>query len=336
MRVRAHRLPWILAVLAAASVFVGSPRAQAEPGARTDPARVRAREKGEEGLGLFGAEKYSEAYERFRVADELFHAPTLVLYMARCRRNAGRLLEAARHYDQLLAERERPDAAAAFVEAKAEAKRELEVLGLRIPTLTVRVLGASDAGLTATLDGAPVTLAELRGRAVDPGVHTITIAAGDGRTRTRKVQLAEGSESPITIDLGAPSAAAPDPPAAIDPPPPEPAAAPGGSFVPAGVAFGVGALGLGIGLATGAVSLAKVSDVKQRCEGTLCLRADGANADSARALATASTVGFVVAGLGVATGAVLLVVRRRTGVTQPPPAVEASIGPASLLLRGVF
>ena len=66
MRVKPHRASWLVAALAAATVIVGAPRAEAEPRGRTDPARVRAREKGEEGLGLFGAEKYGEAYDRFR------------------------------------------------------------------------------------------------------------------------------------------------------------------------------------------------------------------------------------------------------------------------------
>jgi hypothetical protein len=337
MRLRPRLARRLLAALAVACVASLAPPALAEPAARPDAARVNARAKGEEGLALFGAEKFGEAYERFRQADELFHAPTLVLYMARCRRNTGKLVAAARHYEQVLAEPDRAEAAAAFVEAKAQAKRELDAVRARIPKLTVRVTGG--AASEATLDGEVVKLAELRGRAVDPGPHTIAITTGDGRTVQRDVQAPEGSSPAFVIDLGGARSTpepslAPASPSPAEPASPEPAH--GGSFVPAGIAFGVGAVALGVGIATGAASMAKVSDIQQRCDGTQCLKSDAGNADAARGLATASTVSFVLAGVGVATGGVLLLVRRRAGTTPEPPRVEAAIGPASLLVRGAF
>ncbi|MCK6590220.1 MAG: tetratricopeptide repeat protein, partial [Polyangiaceae bacterium] len=83
----------------------------------------------------------------------------------------------------------------------------------------------------------------------------------------------------------------------------------GGSLIPAIAAFGVGAVGLGVGGVTGALVIGRASDLKARCQGNLCPISDKDEADSARALGTVSTVAFVVGAAAAATGVVLLVLR---------------------------
>ncbi|MDI1482682.1 tetratricopeptide repeat protein [Polyangium sp. y55x31] len=89
-----------------------------------------------------------------------------------------------------------------------------------------------------------------------------------------------------------------------------PAPAPSkGSIVPGVITLGVGAVGLGVGAVTGALSMAKVSDVRSRCPDDHCLSAYRAEADEARTLGHVSTAAFVVGGVAAAAGVVLLVLR---------------------------
>lgn len=88
------------------------------------------------------------------------------------------------------------------------------------------------------------------------------------------------------------------------PPPEEPSE--GSSAAP--IAFVLGGLGLGVGVVTGLMSLGEVSTLEKNCgpEKRCTNPADQEVADSAKLLGNISTVGFVVGGIGVATGTVLL------------------------------
>jgi hypothetical protein len=81
-----------------------------------------------------------------------------------------------------------------------------------------------------------------------------------------------------------------------------------------------------------------VSDIKTRCEGNQCLKSDAAAAERAELYGNISTVGFVVGGLGVITGATLLIVR--SGSSSPSKSAAARVvvqaGPGSIQLGGTF
>jgi hypothetical protein len=123
-----------------------------------------------------------------------------------------------------------------------------------------------------------------------------------------------------------------------DPPPPpggvEPAGPRKGPMLPALVAFGVGGLGLGVGAVTGLLTLGKVGDLEKNCPGQVCSKAEESRYNSAHTLATVSTVGFVIAGLGAAAGAVLLVVR--PGGDAAPEQTGVLVGPGWVGARGSF
>ncbi|TKC90025.1 tetratricopeptide repeat protein [Polyangium fumosum] len=82
-----------------------------------------------------------------------------------------------------------------------------------------------------------------------------------------------------------------------------------GSILPGVITLGASAVGLGVGVATGAMSMAKVSDLRSRCQADHCAPADRALADQARTLGHASTAAFVVGGAAAAAGVLLLVLR---------------------------
>jgi hypothetical protein len=88
--------------------------------------RTLAIENATKGLELYRAERWQEAYERFREADRLYHAPSVVIYLARCQKKLGKLVEALALYEQILADPPAKYASAQFFEAYSDAQSEIE------------------------------------------------------------------------------------------------------------------------------------------------------------------------------------------------------------------
>jgi hypothetical protein len=277
-----------------------------------------AREKAEEGLKLFGADRWAEAFTLFKDANDLFPAPTLELYMARCQRKLGKLLEARTIYEKLVAKPPPADAATPFHEAHNAGKTELAALRERIPTLQVALKGELAPGAKLLLNGLPLDPAPAR-KELNPGTHTLVATAEGAEPIVRSIALAEGASEAIDLTLK-----------------PRAADRPGGSFIPAIAAFGVGAVGLGVGGVTGALVIGRASDLKARCQGNLCPLSDKAEADSARALGTVSTIAFAVGAAGVAAGVVLLVVRPKGGEGGSAGDLRARVGLGRVSLEGRF
>lgn len=256
-----------------------------------DPSQEALR-LGYEADQLFLKGRWDDAYASFAKADGLAHSPVFVLYMARCRQNAGKLLEARDHYHRVAGEKLDAQAPEPFLAAVTDARTELGELESRIPSVRLVVSGAARARVTVTIDGKRVP-AGSDVVSLDPGVHGIE-AASAGRSVHEDVRLAEGERNKrVELDFGgADSVGAEE-----------------GSLVPGIVALALGAVGLGVGAVTGAVAAAKASKVKEGCVDDHCLASDADELATTKALATASTVGFVVGGVGVGTGIVLLVVR---------------------------
>src|SRR5690606_26926577 len=106
---------------AAIAIALTSSPAMAADDAVRGAARLLA-EKGDEKLH---AGRFKEALQLFRMAEELFHAPTLVLAMAQAERRLGQWADARKHYKEVIAEDlgDRPQQA--FLTAKAIAREEL-------------------------------------------------------------------------------------------------------------------------------------------------------------------------------------------------------------------
>ncbi|MGK4000272.1 tetratricopeptide repeat protein [Sorangium sp. So ce1024] len=119
-----RRCAFAVTLLAAAPALAAEP-----PEAAPADAQQLARTKAHEGLKLYGADRWQEAFEAFQEADRLYHAPTLVLYMARCQRKLGKLEAARALYEQVLDEALPEDAPPAFLEARKDA--EIELAGVR-------------------------------------------------------------------------------------------------------------------------------------------------------------------------------------------------------------
>jgi hypothetical protein len=184
--------------------------------------------------------------------------------------------------------------------------RELSPLTLTAEALDTWIrIEPEPAGSTVSIDSEVVGRGTWEGR-LRVGEHKVEVAAEGFVPETRLVSLVSRKRTQIKIALGR------DPLSALWQRP--------GSLIPAGVAYGAGATGLVVFGVTGILALNKITDVRSRCESTLCPTSEADNIDAARKLGTAATIGLVVGGVGLAAGTLLLFKRPGGG----PSAAKAS------------
>ena len=267
-----HRGLWVGAALAVAVVLQ-----QVPAGAITDEERAGARAAATEGAKAIKERRWSDAVDFFTRAESLVHSPVHLLFIARARANLGQLVEAREYYLKVTREQIAPDSPAAFLQAKQDAKTELDALEPRLAYITVSVQGRSPNEVTVKMDGRVVPPA-LVGvpRPVNPGEHGFQAWAAGMESSLSKVSVKEGGRETVVLTLeGQPEAPAPvagaAAPASNQPGAQTPGAgqdqaaaatgAPGQAPAPeadtgssdwkptaAYVSFGVGALGLGTGI----------------------------------------------------------------------------------------
>jgi hypothetical protein len=289
----------------------------------------RARELAQQAADLLDSKKYTEALEAANKAESLYHAVFHLYVVARSLEGLGRLTEAADTYERLLAEPLPPSAPKVFRDAQADSKGYLTDLLARIPTVLVRVAGVSTDAVKATLDDKPLNVASGIAVRADPGSHVVRVMA-DGRAPFEKTISLPNKGGVVVVEaalgpVGGQTTSGGD------------SNTSGGSFAPAIVAFGVGAAGLALGSVMGVLELGKVSDLEKRCANKVCPMDVQPDLDKANELATLSTVGFVVGGVGVAAGVVLLVVRKKAPANSSTGALVVPwVGPGMVGLAGKF
>jgi tetratricopeptide (TPR) repeat protein len=139
---------------------------------------------------------------------------------------------------------------------------------------------------------------------------------------------AEKELAALRLTPASPSAAT----AAPVPSQPPPSAGP---RLPGLLTLGIGAVGLGIGAVTGALSLSRVAALEERCGGYHCSPGDERDAASARMLGNVSTAALLVGGAAAAAGALLLVIRPGGASLRPAPSDKAPAAAASSFSVGV-
>ena len=137
MILRLLRLYALLLVLPPAQALAADRQQEPADEAAQAPAvtnRQLALQKAHEGLDLYRAGRWQDAYDRFQEADRLHHAPTLTVYLARCKHKLGRLAEAHDLYQRILAEPPGKDDPALYAEVRREAERELAQVQAELST----------------------------------------------------------------------------------------------------------------------------------------------------------------------------------------------------------
>lgn len=318
---RSHR--HVVGALCAALLATLASSSRADDSAENTAA---ARTLGVEGVQLADAGKCPEAIEKLTRAEALHHAPTILGRLGECQVNVGDVVEGTENLNRVVREQLAPNAPKVFHDAQERAQKVLTQATPKIAHLVIRVT-PSNVKASVAVAGKPVPAALLGAeRPTDPGTHQVTATAEGYKPSSATVTLAEGGHQDITLLLEKdPAAVAALPPS--NPPPsasPEvttPPAAAGKSNAPAYVAFGIGAAGVVVGSVTGALAFGKASD----CPDKVCPTQD--KLDSAKSMATVSTITFGIGLAGVAVGTILLL----TNHSSEAPAAQAKAHPAPKL-----
>ena len=285
------------------------------------------------------------ALEKLRAAHALANTPITGIELGRTYLSLGRLVLARETFLSVDRIARRPQETARSAAARTESASLAEQVRLRIPKVTLKVSEAANGLAMVAIDGAPVPLGRLEGaHDLDPGTHRLVAQTVDGTTAEASVDLREGEthevelkfpRNPVVIASASVSASKEAPPAQRFEEPRQVEMRHLGPLVYGGL--GVGGVALVVGSATGILAFSKASAVKRACDGSTCPRSVDSDLQSGRTLATVSTIGFVVAGVGAATGVMGWVL----GGRARSPALAAGafrpwVGPGSVGVDGSF
>ncbi|HEU5073691.1 MAG TPA: hypothetical protein VFU02_05950, partial [Polyangiaceae bacterium] len=138
-----------LAIAALASTSLGPATALAQSAAD----KATARNLATAGIKLYQQQKFEEALDKLKRAQELYDAPVHLLYMARCYVKLGKLVEGAESYRRLVRTELDANSPDVFQTAVADGEKELAEVEPRVPTLTINVEPSTVPGLRIVLDG---------------------------------------------------------------------------------------------------------------------------------------------------------------------------------------
>jgi hypothetical protein len=310
--------------------------AQADPSAAD---RVTARALMAKGRELRDKGDLKGALEQFKGADDIMHAPTTALEMAKTQVALGRLVEARDTIATIRRSPVQPKEPLPFREARNKADALDTELAGRVPVITIALKDVPEGEkVKLSIDGEGVASgAASLPRSVNPG-HHVVVATSESAEGKAEVDVREGEQKPVEVALVSSEtedeqAEAPQPEA---PPPPQKSHRP---TLLTWSAAGVALAGVGVGTVAGILSLSKKSALSSECTRDICGPSSYGDYDAANSLATVSTVGFVVAGVGAAAAVVTLVVGHGGGDATPPPSQASFVpwfGPGAAGVSGRF
>ena len=232
-------------------------------------------------------------------------------------------------------------------EVRKECLRRIDLVNASLPTVVIEAKDGAGNDLTAvkvTMDG-DVLAEKLDGSALslDPGAHTFTFELAGQPPITRQLVIREGQKDRREVlQFGAPAAtpATTATPAAkgpatssIESSVDQVSSSSGGSQKTfALVAAGVGVVGIGVGTIFGLSAMSKQDEANAKCPGACSDQAGVDLWNDARTAGNISTVGFIVGGVGLATGAILWLTAKPSRKTS----VHADVGPGTLQIRGTW
>lgn len=323
----------------------------------------------EEGLALMKAGKYAEACPRFQESQKLDPGMGTKFRLAECYEAAGWVGSAWQMFGDVAEDAKK----AGRGDREAQARQRVTAIQARVPwmTLVIPPAVAGLPGLEVKRDGELVAPGSFNRRAaIDPGAHTVTVAASGKKPWQQTVRVLEGGTVELSVpaleddggETPAPSSApatGTTPPTAsgaltnapsatslesrpnsLDPSafPPDTGTSPGrGQRIAAVVTGVVGLGGIAMGVGLGLKAKSSWDQALEGCAGgdrTRCNDASIRDGKSASTMATVSTVGFVAGGAVIA-GAVILYLTAPTSETRAAAwQIVPAAGPGTV--SGVF
>lgn len=322
---RSSRGKWIarlasIPLLLAAELTVSDALAvdEAAPAAGEDAVTL-----GRAALEAYTAGEWQRAHDKFAAAERSVHSPVFVLYMARCKRNLGALMEARELFRSVVNERLAPSAPASWQQAVTSAHAELATLQQNIPSVWLEAASAAELERTL-LDGQALSsLGVGRELELDPGRHVFEVTRADGSRARVVVQLSEGRRR-IPVQLSPSSRAITDRGSlrsASSAPPPFPT-----REVVGYTALGVGAVGVTLGIITGLIAKSRRDALlRDYCdESGSCYANARPKAEAASQWAAASTASFIFGSGFLAAGTSVLLFVPSTRSSQAGISVQGA------------
>lgn len=329
LRFVARLLPLLLLVFFATSVAAAPSARDKREAAKLDREADALVKKGDR----------DQAVDRLQQADSLDPSPARKVRLAKVLSDLLRLMEATTVLESAIQDKPKDRKQK---EAIGKAQKMLDDVRARTPTITVKIVKPQPAQVTVQIDGKPFDPA-LGPQPFDPGYHTLVATAPQHSELRKEVSLAERATETVTVSL-------------VPTTPPEEVDEGGGGIGPwpAIVSWSLGAVGLGFGIGFGVVAINDTNALLDdyNCDGDRCPAEAQADLDSAKLEGNISTVGFVVAGVGLAAGIIFWLVGDSSddGATEPVDQeglpsdeageliahVEPMLGPGFVGLAGTF
>ncbi len=305
----------------------------------------------QEGRKAASQKDWDVACKKFKESHDREPAPGTLLNLGDCEEKRGKLVAAQSHFVAAGRLFRVGDERAIY------AKQRAAQLERRTPKLTLRLHPSSPVGTNVERDGVALDAGTINVAVpVDPGEHVLLVRA-PGRLEVRStVKLVESESRELELAAGAPAPSAAAGKAddaskaglasrvathevrtAVFTDAPAPATKSGSPAKTIGfVSLGVGAVALGVGIVGGLKTMeySRVADDNCR-DGCNPI---GANAQrDGKAWSNVGTAGFIVGGIGLATGAALVLFAPRTArAPQTGLAIQAVPGGSQLRFGAEF
>lgn len=308
----------ISAACMAAFLTLYQPRVSAAQSQVTRSDAATAEALFQRGRDALEAENWDTACASFEESLRLDQAAGTAMNLAACEEKRGKLASAWEAWHQALRLLPENDRRREF------AAQRLAELDADLPRLTIVVKKSAPNNVTVMRDDIPLGSASWGlSLPVDGGPHTVLVKAPGHADRTYQIVSKTRSAQVLEVEPG-------------------PALAQAASNEASGsalrswsyVAGGVGLAGFVGAIVTGAMLPATRETVEQECDGSMC-SSEGLDADRrGQALLAGNTVSWIVAGVGVSTGAVLFVLSLKS--KEPNVSAQVAISADRLTLSGTF
>jgi hypothetical protein len=311
----------VVAAVAMGLLSASAQRASAQEPAPPEPAhatkatdaRAEARELAEKGDSAFGAGRCDKAIGFWKKADAVFHAPTLLLRIARCEALLGHVVDATATLERIVGEPLPASAPPTWGDARIQAGAEIAGVRERIARIDVHVSTAPGQSPAIEIDDAPLAPGE-RGARVDPGSHRVVVRVGE-RTAERHLTLDDGEQRTVELSI------------VLETPRPKPRTQRDAGLVIGAV--GLVALGVGAGFGISALSISSHLDGVCGTDHKNCAPSEQPSIDRVQAHALISDFALGGGAALALTGGLLILTD--TSGKKAEPRVRLQLGRASLL-----
>lgn len=287
------------------------------------------------GRQLFDRKKFDEALVEFRASHDIVASPNARLFMARCLKELGRIVEAYVELGRTAIEgKELASQDARYVKAAESASSERAELESKIGFIAVTVehatpetklkVGNEELRRAAWNEQTPVV----------PGTTELVVETPGRKAVSKTVTVAAGQHTSVSVD------AKPDEPAAVREPVVETKpveVSSGGSLLRplAYVAGGIGIVGVATFVIAGAAANSTFNTLNTDCHGP-CPPSKANDISSGKTQQTIANVGLAVGIVGLAAGTTLFVLSLSSKKKDAAPVTSLVLTPAFIGVRGTL